>query len=439
MDKTRTCRTLTVQMLAVACFAGLVALLVGLGGYMTGMAMVERFYFSDTAVQRRLSVEIDSFREYVAENQVASTDVTAVEAWNRDHPYTQLTIKGLETTIRSNYYGAELMGNESGILVQYGQVASAGMEFPVNFKDGGFSVMVYESSESVLYELVKLTAIMVGALIFLLIVLLYDQQVTYSIQTLSRQVRQVSQGDLDRKIFSKRRDEIGQLALDVDTMRLSIIEKLQREEAAWQANSNLITAISHDVRTPLTALMGYLELLDDEEIPREERQAYLEICKNHAYRLKGLTDELFGFFLVFGKPTPDLRIEEYEVNMLLEQVLLEKELELSQRGFEIAPEHGRISGSLRVDVGHFRRVFDNLFSNVRKYADPTQPVMVSQSMADGKLQVKIVNAIQVEASRVESNKIGLQTCQKLIAVMGGEFRKSQTAREFSVEIILPLY
>lgn len=438
MDKSRT-RTLTVQMLAVACLAGLVALLVGVGGYITGMAMVERFYLSDTVVQRRLSVEIDSFREYVAENQVASTDVTAVEAWNREHPHTQLTIKGQETTVRSNYYGAELMGNESGILVQYGQVASTGMEFPVNFKDGGFSVVVYESSETVLYELVKLTAIMVGALIFLLIVLIYDQRVTHSIQTLSRQVRQVSQGDLDRKIFSRRRDEIGQLAQDVDTMRLSIIEKLQREEAAWQANSNLITAISHDVRTPLTALMGYLELLDDEEIPLEERKAYLEICKNHAYRLKGLTDELFGFFLVFGKPTPDLRIEEYEVNMLLEQILLEKELELSQRGFDVAAEHEQINGKLRVDVGHFRRVFDNLFSNVRKYADPAQPVTVSQSMADGKLRVEIVNAIRAEGFRVESNKIGLQTCQKLITTMGGEFRKSQTAREFSVEIILPLY
>lgn len=439
MDKARTYRTLTVQMLAVACLAGLVALLVGLGGYMTGMAMVERYYFSDEAIQRRLTVEIGSFRDYVSENQISSTDVTAVEGWNRAHPHTQLTIKGLETTIRSNYYGAELMGNESGIVVQYGQVASSGMEFPVNFTDGGFSVVVYETSETVLYELVKVTAIIVGALIFLLIVLIYDQQVTHSIQTLSRQVRQVSQGDLDKKILSRRRDEIGQLALDVDTMRLSIIEKLQREEAAWQANSNLITAISHDVRTPLTALMGYLELLDDEEISPEERQAYLEICKNHAHRLKGLTDELFGFFLVFGKPAPDLHLEEFEVNMLLEQILLEKELELSQLGFEITTEHEPVTGKLRVDLGHFRRVFDNLFSNVRKYADPAQSVRISQSMEEGKLRVQIINAIREEEKRVESNKIGLQTCQKLITTMGGEFRKKQTVREFSVEILLPLY
>ena len=439
MDNTRIYRTLTFRMLVVVCAAALTALLVGLGGYFAGMAMVDRFYFSEAAVQKRLGEEITSFRDYVEENQVLSTDVTAVEGWNREHPHTQLTIRGMETSIRSSYHGTELVGNESGLLVTYGMVASNAMEFPVNFSDGCFSVAVYESSETVLYELVKVTAVVVGAMVFLLIVLIYDRQVTRSIQTLSRQVRQVSQGDLDRGIFSGRRDEIGQLALDVDHMRLSIIERLQREEAAWQANSDLITAISHDVRTPLTALMGYLELLDDEEIPLAERQEYLEICKNHAFRLKGLTDELFGFFLVFGKPVPDLQMEEFEVNLLLEQILLEKELELSQQGFALCAEHGGVSGKLRVDVGHLRRVFDNLFSNVRKYADPTRPVGITQGMEEGMLRIVISNAVRASDRQVESNKIGLQTCRKLITTMGGQFRKRQTGTDFTVEVLLPLY
>lgn len=432
-------RTLTAQMLLVVCAAGLVALLTGLGGYFAGMSMVRRFYFSEEATQRRLTEEITSFRVYVAQNSVGSTDVTAVEQWNREHSYTQLTIKGLETTVRSNFYGAELVGNESGIVLQSGQAASAGTEFAVNFKDGVFSVVVYESSESVLFELVKVTAIVVGCLVFLLIVLVYDQQLTRSVQALSRQIRQVSQGELDLEISSRRRDELGQLALDVNTMRLSIMERLQREEAAWQANSNLITAISHDVRTPLTALMGYLELLDDEELPAQQRQGYLEICKNHAQRLKGLTDELFGFFLVFGKPEPELHLEEFEAELLLEQILLEKEMELTHRGFSVTTQRESVSGKLRVDLGHLRRVFDNLFSNVRKYADPARPVLLRQRMEQGRLVVEVSNAIPATQQRVESNKIGLQTCQKLIVTMGGSFEKRQTEEAFTVEFSLPLY
>lgn len=431
---------MTIQMMAAVCTAGVLALLVGFGSYITGVAAVDRFYFSETAVTNRLTAEIESFREYVADNKVASTDVTAVEQWNQEHHYTQLTIKGLETTIRSNFYGAELMGNESGLLVQSGQVASGGMEFPVNFRDGGYSVVVYESSEAVIFEGVKVSSIIVGALVFLVIVLLYDRRLTHSIQTLSHQVRQVSHGDLDMKIKSNRRDEIGQLALDVDTMRLSIIEKLQREEEAWQANSQLITAISHDVRTPLTALMGYLELLDDEEIPLEKRQAYLEICKNHAFRLKGLTDELFGFFLVFGQSVPDQKVEEFDGAMLLDQILMEHQLSLGQKGFDVRLNMSEEPiGKLRVDLSHLRRVFDNLFSNVRKYADPGQSVEISQSVADGKLHVTVSNTVSQQLERIESNGIGLRTCAKLVQTMGGEFHRSQTGDRFTAEVILPVY
>lgn len=439
MAEKRAFRNLTVQSLMVLCLAAAVAVLVGAGVYITGMAAVERYYFSDAAIEKRVADEIASFRGFVAENALSSTDVTAVEKWNRDHPYTQLTIKGLTTTISSNYNGAELMGTESGLLLQYGQVAHDGVEFTVNFTDGSCGVVIYESSETLIYQAVQVASIAVGAAVFLTMVLLYDQRVTRSIQTLSRQVNQVSQGDLDRVIHSGRRDEIGQLALDVDNMRLSIIDKLQREEAAWQANSQLITAISHDVRTPLTALMGYLELLDDDSIPPEERNTYLEICKNNALRLKSLTDELFGFFLVFGKPNPDLTLEEVDGGTLLDQILVEHELSLRQQGFDVRPVQQPITGKLRVDLGHIRRVFDNLFSNVSKYADPAQPVGILQEVREGRLHVTVSNAIPAQQAKVESNKIGLQTCKKLLSSMGGEFRQSRDERSFTAEVILPIY
>ena len=234
-------------------------------------------------------------------------------------------------------------------------------------------------------------------------------------------------------------DEIGQLALDVDAMRLSIIDKLQREEEAWKANSQLITAISHDVRTPLTALMGYLEIVSDESLSPEERSAYLDICKSNAKRLKSLTDELFGFFLVFGKPKPDQVLEEFDAATLLEQILLEHELDLTQLGFQVETSPAEVYGMLRVDLTHLRRVFDNLFSNVRKYADPAHPVTITQRTDRDELTVTISNRINQNQTRVESNRIGLQTCHKLVAAMGGEFNQSRTKETFMVEVLLPLH
>lgn len=431
-------RSLTLKLMLVVFVALVAAVFTFLGVQIIGNAAVDQVYLSEDAVRARLDTEISSFRTFVSENQVSSTDVNAVGQWNREHREIQLTIKGMSTTMNSSASGAELVGNEFGLVIRAGDFADAA-EYAVNFRDGVFSVSIHDTSQGRYLMAVNLIAIVLAALMFLATILLYDQHLTRTIQTLSRQVRQVSRGDLQMQIQPMTHDEIGQLALDVDTMRLSIIDKLQREEAAWQANTQLITAISHDVRTPLTALMGYLEILSDDSISPDERRAYLEICKNNAYRLKGLTDELFGFFLVFGRPTPDQRLEQFDAATLLEQILLEHEMNLKQRGFDVRPVYsGELRGKLQVDLTHFRRIFDNLFSNVGKYADSMRPVSVLQTVEDEDLHVTISNYIPAQSGRPESNRIGLQTCQKLITAMGGEFIQSRTKDTFTVEVILPL-
>ena len=425
--------------MAVMCLALGLALASALGVMLLGNALVEQVYLSSELVNKRMDAQITSFRSFVQEQQLSSTDVNAVGQWNREHPKITLPIYGLTPTLSSSAEGAELVGNETGIVVRSVEKQWLSKEYPVNFRDGVFTVAVYDSSRGMVRAAVNLSALSMAALVFLATVLLYEQHITRSVQTLSRQVRQVSRGDLGMQITPQTSDEIGQLALDVDAMRLSIIDKLQREEEAWKANSQLITAISHDERSPLTALLGYLEIVSDESLSPDERSAYLEICKNNALRLKGLTDELFGFFLVFGKPQPDQKPEEFDAGMLLEQVLLEHEMDLTQRGFHVETSTDPITGSLQVDLGHFRRIFDNLFSNVRKYADPSCPVTITCRCDRDELPVTICNRIRQDANRVESNRIGLQTCHKLVAAMGGEFNQSRTKETFTVDVLLPVY
>ncbi len=421
------------------CLALAVAVVTFIAMVIVGNAVVAEVYLSSEAVDRRMGAQISSFRSFVAEQKVASTDVNAVGQWNRDHPNISLTIYGMNTTISSTPEGAELVVNESGIVVRSDLQLQLSKEYPVNFRDGVCTVAIYDNSRGMVSAAVNLSALALAALVFLATVLLYDQHITRTIQTLSRQVRQVSRGDLGMQIKPQTADEIGQLALDVDAMRLSIIDKLQREEEAWRANSQLITAISHDVRTPLTALMGYLEIVSDEALSPEERSAYLEICKNNAKRLKSLTDELFGFFLVFGNPTPDQQPEDFDAVTLLDQVLMEHAMDLGQRGFTVETSTAEIRGILRVDLGHFRRIFENLFSNVRKYADPACPITITCRCDRDELIVTISNRINPHRTRVESNRFGLQTCHKLVAAMGGEFNQSRTKEMFSVEVLLPLH
>ena len=439
MAEHRKFKSLTFKLMAAICVAMASAVVAFVAVILVGNALVNEFYLSSESVSRRMGQEISSFRSFVEEENIASTDVHAIGRWNKEHRNINLTIYGRTTTISSTPDSAELLGNESGIVVRTELSLHLSIEYPVNFRDGVFTVAIIDTSRNMVVAAVDLAALFMAAVVFLAIVLMYNQHITRTVQTLSRQVRQVSRGDLAMPITPHTGDEIGQLALDVDATRLSIIDKLQREESAWRANSQLITAISHDVRTPLTALLGYLEIVSDEGLSQEERSQYMEICKNNALRLKGLTDELFGFFLVFGKPTPDQAPERFDAATLLDQVLLEHEMDLHQQGFTLERSEGKIQGQLLVDLGHFRRVFDNLFSNVRKYADAARPVRIAQT-CDGKtLTVTITNSVNPTQRPVESNRIGLQTCQKLITAMGGTFTQSKNGETFSVEVVLPLH
>lgn len=150
--------------------------------------------------------------------------------------------------------------------------------------------------------------------------------------------------------------------------------------------------MSHDIRNPLTALLGYLDLARGGQYRSEgELRQYLEASYSKAEQLKTLTDELFRYALVFGGQELNLDMQEYDAEILLEQLLFEPIMALEQHGFHIQTAHPALRCRIRLDVTYFQRVLDNLFDNLRKYADPAAPVAITAMEEDGWLQLCIGN------------------------------------------------
>ncbi len=437
MAEKRGYHSLSVKLMAALVVSALISVLLFFVFRSVGYLLVDKIYMAPQRLEARVNEDIGSFRAYVSANKVLSSDAVSIGAWNREHPYVRLTVSGRETLISSDSRGADLLLTRSALTMWTG--TGPVYQFPVNFADGACTVSVYNFSEVNLITTVTVVSVVLSALVFLLCMGFYEHRVTQTIRKLSRQVRKVSQGDLQMQIVPQTDDEIGWLASDVDAMRLSIIQQLQEEEKAWQANRDLITAISHDVRTPLTALMGYLEILSDETLDPASRKAYLDVCRSNSRRLKDLTDELFRFFLVFGRETPEVQLEQFDAPTLLEQILFEARLELSRQGFDVQISYDpEFSGTLSLDMGHFRRVLENLFSNLCKYADRTRPVSMTVQVQPENLIFSVENFVPETAEPAESNRIGLKTCQKLLCAMGGGFRQERTGDRFTAEITLPL-
>ena len=289
MAKGKPYRRLSLKLLAMLLLAAMAAIALGLTLQVLGDYLVERVYCSEKRQNLRLLEAIGSFRTYVQEEAVSSTNVQKIGVWNHSHPYIQLTVSANGAILNSDRWGAEMVGSDGGFVIRSGKnqekisssANSAEHTFPVNFTDGSYQVEIQDFSQNQLYALVSWASLAAGGIIFLALMLLYNSQVTSSISRLAKQVRQVSKGDLTLEITPSSKDEIGDLAEDVDAMRLSIMDKLQREELAWRANTELITAISHDVRTPLTTLMGYLDILgESDNLTPSQRQEYLSVCRH---------------------------------------------------------------------------------------------------------------------------------------------------------------
>lgn len=311
---------------------------------------------------------------------------------------------------------------------------------PVQFSDGTYQVYIYDFSEQPLYELVTVASYAVALAIFIFAMIFYHQATIQQIIKLSREVENIASGNLDGPITVRSRNEIGVLAQHVDSMRASIMHEMRAEQEAWNANSDLITRMSHDIRTPLTVLLGFLELLDEGKFSQEATySSYLGICKKNAYQLKELADKLFQYFLVFGHRDCDLNLEVTDAKVLLEQLIGEHQVLLQEQGWKIQIRRLECHHLIEVDPLYLKRLFDNLFSNIEKYADPSRCVSISQSLTLDCLHVSVHNYILPNPNPVESTNIGLKTCERIVQQLGGEFQYQKTEGEFLVQFSIPLY
>ena len=177
-------------------------------------------------------------------------------------------------------------------------------------------------------------------------------------------------------IASMGNDELGVLARELDQMRSTLYTNIQQEVESRRANQDLITAMSHDLRTPLTILHGYLDILALGRNP-EQQSEYVRRCLQKTEDIQQLTDRMFEYSLVYEPPQSPLLVPIPLKNV---QHMLSEHLDfLRLAGFQtsetIAPLYGQIEG----DETSLKRLFQNLFSNVLKYGDKSEPVTLQIS------------------------------------------------------------
>ncbi len=304
----------------------------------------------------------------------------------------------------------------------------------IHLGDGSVFASITDFSEYLYYDIANIASIGAAMLVFALIIVIFFITIVSKISRLAADVNRVSGGDMEHSVRSNGNDEISRLSQDVDKMRNSILYNLKMEREARAANEELITSMSHDIRTPLTVLLGYLDIMKTASTD-EQMDEYIRASENTAMRMKNLSDDMFNYFLVFGNKSDSAELREYEASPLLDQLLQEHILLLRELGYTVDVSYENIEGiRIITDAPNTMRIIDNLFSNLKKYADINEPISIKCRYEDRKLRLSFSNKQRDDSNDVESNGIGLKTCKKLAELLAIEFSYKEELGHFKTDL-----
>jgi His Kinase A (phosphoacceptor) domain./HAMP domain. len=422
-----------------------------------------KLFLSKAAQTKIIDAKYADLKKYIKENNVKATDTKSLQKWMEGESYTEFmvydnngdlfsagwvvdssgsvgSLNSNSTVVDNKKDAATAKSSSKGNRIDEKSFAKDLYNRIVSFADGKYYVFIKTYKEEHWYEIMNIVKIVLSAIVFLAAILVYNSFVLRRVIGLSDDVKEISEGDLKRKIDVGRHDEIGNLAYSVDSMRTSILEKMDNEKAAWDANTQLITSMSHDIRTPLTSLIGYLDIIEGKKFNSyDELEKYISSCRDKAFQLKDLSDKLFQYFLVFGNQGQEKTFEKFDAGILFQQILVEHVAEAISYGHNINLQYNIPEGEMiEADISYMRRLFDNLFSNIMKYANNQFSVEVKADVIKDKVKLVLSNHIWEEAKKVESTKIGVKTCKKICEDMGGTFKAMEEEKVYTTEILFPI-
>lgn len=260
-------------------------------------------------------------------------------------------------------------------------------------------------------------------------------------------------GDLSFKLTDMPEGVFAEMAEDINSLGDGMQAALQNEVRAERMKSELITNVSHDLKTPLTSILSYSDLLSQLELTPEEANDYAKIIHQKSLRLKNLTSDLFDISKV-QSGVEQMVCERLDAATLVRQALAEQEAQNSGLVLKVTLPERELP--IWADGRKMSRVLENLIGNCVKYAMKGTRVFVSLDERDGKAVFEVKNTANYEmdfaadeiterfvrgdaARSTEGSGLGLAIAKSYTEACGGIFEVEVDGDQFKVRISFPVY
>ena len=277
------------------------------------------------------------------------------------------------------------------------------------------------------------------------------------IRKLANGMKNIAQGDFETEIPVQSMDEFGQIAVYMNQMQETVREIMERERVAERTKNDLITNVAHDLRTPLTSIIGYIGWVKDQpSMDANIRQKYLEIAWRKALHLEQMTNELFGFVKLEHREMT-LHMSRIDLRQLLEQLLDEEYPGFEKAGLRAEFICREDSVFLVGDGNLLARLFENLLNNAVKYGKDGKLIRLELELRNQMAVTRVINYgyvipeselsnvfrkfYRVEQSRSQDTGgtgLGLAIVEQIVQLHSGSITVKSDLQGTVFEVVLPV-
>ena len=280
--------------------------------------------------------------------------------------------------------------------------------------------------------------------------------IAVNLRTLQKGGEKLSQGDFSSPIDTRHLiGDFKRYGQELNSVQSGLEQAVQEQMKAERLKTELITNVSHDIKTPLTSIVNYVDLLQKEDMPSPAAREYVDVLDRQSKRLKKLTEDLVEASKA-SSGTLNVELQPTDVNVLLSQIEGEYQERLAACQLTLVVQPPAPGTMIQADSRLLSRVMDNLVSNVCKYALSGTRVYVAGDVRDGAVTISFKNVsrdelnispdelmerfVRGDTSRhTEGSGLGLSIARSLVQLQGGTFSLSIDADLFRADITFPLH
>lgn len=289
------------------------------------------------------------------------------------------------------------------------------------------------------------------ALLVIIFLVTKLRRVRGQLSIIEEALEDIKSGNLNRRMLTKRNDMTRKICYDINEIAMNSQTQLIRQKQSEQAYKRLMTSISHDVKTPLASLVGYLEAIECEIVAGEEKDEYVHVAFEKAHYLKHFVENLFEWVkLDSGEQV--FHFEVLDLNELSRNIIVDWISVLENSNFEYEFDIPETEYLMRIDVNAYSRILNNLLQNVLIHSKGSK---MTFHISENDLQVQITitdngkgispdhlphifeRMYQCDQSRsAKGNGLGLSIVKELVVAHKGTIAADSTPNMGTIFTIL---